>query len=80
VDAWTTGDGVTVGTWYCNQAAEPQPMGHRKATVEAALPSPELRTRLAGRWFVGFNDVGFSGELRALLNELFPEKCRWEDE
>ena len=79
-DCWTVGDGVTVGTWYCNQAGQPRPLGDHKATLTAALPSLRLRAELAGRWFVGHNDPGFSGELRGLLDEIFPEPSGFERE
>jgi len=78
-DCWDAHDGLTVGTWYVNGAeVQPQPMGHRKATIEAAVPAEQLRRKIAGRWFLGFNDAGFTPELRALLNELFPEPSRFE--
>lgn len=77
--SWTEGDGVCVNTWYFNQIAVPsRQMGARKATVEAARSAQELRGQLAGRWFLGFNDTGFTPELRVLLDGLFPEKCRFE--
>jgi len=80
-DAWELRDGMCVNTWYCNQAGrKPQPMQNRKATIEAALPAEEIRRRVAGRWFLGYNDAGFTPDLRALLDELFPEKCRFEEE
>ena len=79
-DGWARGDGVTVGTWYCNQTGQPLPLGDRKATVEGALPSPEVRAAIAGRWFLGHNDAGFTPALRALLDELFPEPSRYERE
>lgn len=83
-DAWQSGDGLTVGTWYCNAPSPshpvtPSPMGDRKATIEAVMPAEELRRRIAGRWFLGFNDAGFTPELRKLLDELFPEKSRFEE-
>ena len=54
-------------------------MGKRKATIEGALEESALRRRIAGRWFLGFNDAGFTSELRGLLDELFPEKCPFEE-
>ena len=80
-DMWSSRDGMCVNTWYGNQAGpDPQPMGNRKATLEGFLRTAEIRGRVAGRWFLGHNDAGFTRELRALLEELFPEKCRWEEE
>jgi len=79
--SWTEGDGVCVNTWYYNQAAaQGQPMDGRKATVEASLSAEDVRAQLAGRCFLGFNDAGFTPELRALLGEMFPEKCRFEEQ
>jgi len=77
-DVWESGEGVTVGTWYCNQAAQPRPMGDRKATIEARLPTDQLHAAIAGRWFLGHNDAGFTSDLWALLDELFPDRCRFE--
>jgi len=76
---WQQDDGFTIGSWYVGAAEmSPTPMGPRKATVEAALPADRLRAAIAGRWFLGFNDAGFTPELRGLIEELFPEKCRFE--
>ena len=80
--AWEAGDGLTVVTWYVNGRLPPimaHPMGDRKATIEGALAESALRHRIAGRWFLGFNDAGFTPELRGLLDELFPEKCPFEE-
>jgi len=77
---WWRDDGFTIGTWYLN-AAELQPaaLGDRKATVEGYCRSEEIRKRLAGRWFLGFNDAGFTRELRGLLDELFPDRSQFEE-
>jgi len=78
-DDWLAGDGFCISSWYVNAAeARPQAMGNRKATVEAALPAEQLRAAIAGRWFLGFNDAGFTGELRELLDELLPDRSRFE--
>jgi len=78
-DCWDAHDGLTVGTWYVNGAeVQPQPMGHRKATIEAAVPAEQLRRKIAGRWFLGYNDAGFTPQLRAVLGELFPGPSRFE--
>ncbi len=88
---WRKPPGLCVGTLYLNwthpsprplgegpgvRAA--QPMGERKATISSPLPAAELRRRIAGRWFLCHTDAGFTPELRGLLDQLFPEKCRWE--
>jgi glycosyltransferase involved in cell wall biosynthesis len=77
---WDDGDGLTVGTWYVNQTGTDSPtMGDRKATLEGLRSMAQTRAAVAGRWFLGYNDAGFTSDLRAVLDELFPEKCRWEE-
>ena len=49
-----------------------------KAAIETRRSANDLRAQLAGRWFLGFNDAGFTPELQTLLDELFSEKCQFE--
>lgn len=73
--------GLCVGTLYLNWVkANAQPLGEHKATIEGALPTSEMRRRLGGRWFLGYNGAGFTSNLRTLLDELLPKKCRFEKE
>lgn len=83
---WRTPPGLCVGTLYLNwtqqspipNSQSPRPLGERKATIAAKLSTAEIRRRVAGRWFLCHADAGFTPELRGLLDEIFPEKCRWE--
>jgi hypothetical protein len=76
--------GICVGTSYLNASQRYGhqgtilPLGDHKATIEGALPIQEIRRRIAGRWFLGYNDAGFTPDLRRLLDEMFPERCRFE--
>jgi len=76
---WRMAPGLCVGTLYLNwTGARARPIGERKATISAKLPVAEIRRRVAGRWFLCHTDDGFTPDLRALLDELFPDKCHWE--
>ena len=78
-DCWTAGSGVTVLAWYLNQA---EVAGRRLGLEQAYVGRPTepelLRAAIAGRWFLGHNDAGFTMQLRCLLDELFPDKCVYE--
>lgn len=41
-------------------------------------PHAETLGKLNERWFVGYNDEGFTGGLRDKLFELFPDKAKYE--
>jgi hypothetical protein len=71
---WDQGDGVCVNTWVCNHLYKPpvETVDGRKATIEEPLSYQEIQEQLQGRWFLGYNDAGFTPELRQVLYTLFP--------
>ncbi len=73
--------GLCVGTLLLNWTeAEARPLGDRKATIESTMTAEEIRRRVAGRWFLGHNDAGFTAELWTVLDGMFSEECRFERE
>lgn len=78
---WRKPPGLCVGPLYLNwTGARMRPLGERYASINDPLPAQEIRRRVAGRWFLCHGPRGFTPELRGLLDELFPEPCRWERE
>jgi len=76
---WDNGDGLTVGTWYCNGAnAKVQSIARRTATIERPRDRLALVRALRHASFLGYNDAGLNAALKALLGGLFPEKCGFE--
>ena len=78
---WRKPPGLCVGPLYLNwSGAAMQPVGNRQVIIPPDLPVAEIRRRMAGRWFLCHMNRAFTPELRALLEELFPEKCPFEKE
>jgi len=76
-------DGFCIDTLYCNQAGYVDPPLQKgfKATFEKATAEfslEEVRARIAGKRFLGYNDAGLSAALKTVLQEMFPQPSRFE--
>jgi len=76
---WRKPPGLCVGPLVLNWTGTAmRPILNRHATIPPGLSAAEIRRRSAGRWFLNHQNEAFTPELRALLDELFPEPSRFE--
>jgi hypothetical protein len=77
------GRGYTINTWYLNHEGveNPPPLDGRKLTLERATPGgsvAEIRAKIAGKQYLGYNDAGLTAALKQVLQEMFPTPSRFE--
>ncbi len=75
------GLGYCINTLYFNQVPMTvrHPLENRKTTLERAVNNvEEIRRRLQGKLYLGYNNAGLTAALKTVLAELFPEPSRFE--
>ena len=78
------GIGYTIDTLFQNQLGniDPPRLDGQKLTLEgsATRNASEIRRKIQGKLYLGYNDGGLTGALKIVLQELFPEPSRYEND
>jgi hypothetical protein len=75
------GNGFTIDTLYLNHAGlkNPPRLTNQKVTMEAGVTSAhEVRKRISGKRYLGYNDSGLTVAFKQVLQEMFPVASKFE--
>jgi len=77
---YRAGRGFCINTLYFNSIglAKHEKLAGRKASFESAMCPAEVRTKLKGKTYVGYNDKGLTEHLKAAIAARFPTPSRFE--
>jgi hypothetical protein len=76
-----SGRGFCIDTWYLNHVPHVRRFQLKGEKLTLEKPNndlADLRARIAGKSYLGYNDNGLTPALKQLLQEMFPKPSRFE--